>query len=126
MSKKSKLSLHFRSDSGGRIPIEKLEQYKQNIIKCSNILEDQLLFETPEKIVDIIRKKLTEQITKRARVQNVLEDIQKNSSDSSYSLSLSEIQIQIANKKSELLKLKDTIYEIEISNQKIKEDLKNM
>ncbi|KAK8885247.1 hypothetical protein M9Y10_040692 [Tritrichomonas musculus] len=126
MSIKSKLSLHFRSDSGSeKIPIEKLEQYKKSIVQCANILEDPLLSESPQKIVDIIRKKLIEQVTKRARVKSSLENIQQISSDSS-SLTLSDIQIQIAHKKEELLKLKDTIKEIEISNQKIKEDLKSM
>ena len=54
----SKLSLHFHSDSGGKIPIEKLEQYKKNIIQCADILEDPLLSYTPEKIFEIIRKKI--------------------------------------------------------------------
>ena len=122
----SKLSLHLHSDSGGgKIPIEKLEQYKKIIAQCANILQDPLLSDTPEKVVEIVRKKLREQITKRARIQSYLKDIQNISSEPS-SATLSDIQIKIASKKSELQKLKETINEIEELNQKIKEDLLNM
>lgn len=126
MSRKTKLSLHFHSDSGGgSIPTEKLEQYKESIIQCANILEDPLLSDSPEKIVELVRKKLREQITKRARIQSYSKDIQNISSESSSS-TLSDIQIKIASKKDELQKLKETINEIEMMNQKIKEDLLNM
>ncbi|OHT00661.1 hypothetical protein TRFO_32637 [Tritrichomonas foetus] len=136
MSRKSKLSLRFNSDSDDEdIPMAKLQKYKECIEQCAPILEDPMLSDNPLKMIDAVRKRLTEQLTKKARVQSTKKDIENiinidisNNQDSSKGISqasLSDIQRNIAAKKEEILSLKETISEIEKSNESIQNEIES-
>ena len=113
----------FNSDSDDeKIPDNQLEKYKECVEKCAEILDDKSLLENPLKIVDAVRKKLTEQMTKKARIQSSKNEIQ-NIYSNLETMTLSDLQRLIAQKKDELIKLKETNREIEESRNIIKEQI---
>lgn len=54
-----------------------LESLKSEISDISKILNDPTIEENPAKVVDVVRKKLTELMTKKARIKAVREEISK-------------------------------------------------
>ena len=103
---------------------EYLELLKSEVESLSHVINDSSIENNPEKIIDIVRKKLTEQMTKKARIKSVREDILKINNNSQIK-TLEEIKGDVQMKKTMLDNRNKEFNEIQTNLQILEKELED-
>ncbi|KAH0806464.1 uncharacterized protein GO595_000626 [Histomonas meleagridis] len=122
--KKAKEFFNDSDDEEQNIPQDLLERYKAEIETLADSLNIPDVSSNPEKIVEIVRKKLTEQMTKKARVKSAKDDLAKFKYDPS--ISSESIKSKIAERKGELEKRNNELKELQLEEQNLLTEIENL
>lgn len=107
-----------------RVGTERLEQCKQSITECAQLLDDPEAADSPQKLVDTVRRKLTEQRTKKCRNDGLIAELEKMGGSKGDTLEF--LRQRLRTTETELKESSEELSQIERENSEIESRLNEL